>query len=1056
MNISNFAIQHKTSVIILTVIIIFSGTVAYITLPREAMPDITLPYILIFSNYEGTSPSDMESLVTRPLERKLKSLTDIKQMTSTSKEGFSQIVVEFNPDVKPDDALQKVRDKVSQAKGDLPSDMRDPTISEISSSDWPIMFVVISGEVGMVQLKKIAEDLKDQIETVKGVIEAEISGGREREIRVEFNQDRLASYGLTLSSIVQTVTNNNQNIPGGTLDIGEARYVLKSPAEFSSPAEIDNIVVSVRDGKPVYLTDVASIRDTFKDRDSFSRLDGVEAVSLRITKRPGEHILRVAGEIKKITEEMQRKLPAQVSLTITSDMSKMVNTLVKDLGNNILTAVILVLVVIFASLGFRNAMLVATAIPLSMLITFFTLQTFGITMNFVVLFSLVLASGMLVDNAIVIVENIYRHYASEGKPRDQAAMDATNEVLWPVVTSTLTTVVAFLPLVFWPGIMGEFLFYLPVTVITALMASLFVALIINPTLTAMFVKHSKRDQRILEEEQAHHYGPIIGVYRKLLSFTLHYRVLFLFCFFGLFVLVLYAYSKSGLGVEFFPNTQPSRLMVNLKTPEGTNVQQTNNFALLAEKIINKYGNIEHVTTTVGGDEPNTAEITIDMVDKEFRRDTGADGKIYFQNSNNSMEAMRNELLATIVGAEIRVDKEEMGPPVGKPINVEIHGEDYTVLANISKELQSKIKNLPGIVDLTDDYQAALPEIKVKIDKERAALLGLDAYLIGQIIKAAVNGTEVGKYREGEDEFDIVIRLPEDQRQDIRNILRLRIPGYTGEQVPLSSVATVNTTSGLAGIKHVDSKRVVTVSSNIAKGFNTPKVLSEVQKIATTLQLPEGYRFAYTGENQEMQESQTFMFKSFGIAVLLVALVIVAQFDSISMTFIIMTSVILSLIGVFLDLIITQKSFGVIMTGMGVISLAGVVVNNAIVLLDYINVLRRRSMPFFEAIVTAGATRFRPVMLTAVATILGLLPMAVAVDFDFYALKWNINSESSEMWGPMATCVIFGMILATVLTLFVVPCLYSLFYERGDKKKIAKLEQSLAGLSQSYEKDAEAV
>ncbi len=1055
MNISNFCIQHKTSVVILTVIIIVAGVMAYVTLPREAAPDITLPFILIFSNYEGTSPTDMESLVTRPLERKLKSLSDVKQMTSASTEGSSQITLEFNPDVNADDALQKVRDKVSQAKGDLPSDMRDSSIMEVSSSDWPIMFVVISGEVGMVKLKKIAEDMKDLIEGVTGVLEAKVSGGREREIRVEFDQDRMASYGLTLSGVVQMIRNNNQNIPGGTIDIGEARYVLKAPAEFTSPTEIDNIVISVKEGKPIYLTDVAAIRDTFKDRDSFSRLNGVEAVSLRITKRPGEHILRVAAGIKAIADEMKRKLPPEISITVTSDESENVETMVKDLGNNIATAVVLVLVVIFVSLGFRNAMLVATAIPLSMLITFFTLQTMGITLNFVVLFSLVLASGMLVDNAIVIVENIYRHHVGERKGLDQAAMDATAEVAWPVISSTLTTVVAFLPLIFWPGIMGEFMFYLPTTVIIALMASLFVAMTINPTLSAMFIKPSIRDRKIVEEDTAgHHFGPIIGLYRKTLSFTLHYRILFLFCFFSLFGMALFAYSRSGLGVEFFPETQPSSIMVNIKTPEGTNVQQTNNFALVVEKVVNKYGNIKHITTTVGGEKTNTADITIDMVDKAERRGEGSDGKIYFENSRNTMDALRQELLGAVVGAEVRVDSQSMGPPVGKPINVEIHGEDYATLAKISDEFQNKIRNVPGIVDLTDDYQNALPEINVKIDKERAALLGLDAYLIGQIIKVAVNGMEVGKYREGDDEFDITVRLPEEQRQDIQNILRLRIPGYTGEQVPLSSVATVSATSGLAGIRHIDSKRVVTVESNVAEGFNSQKVLGEVRKFAAEMQLPEGYRFSYTGENQEMEESQTFMFKSFIIAVLLVALVIVAQFDNMKATFIIMTSVILSLIGVFADLIITQKPFGVIMTGMGVISLAGVVVNNAIVLLDYINVVRKRGVAFFDAIVTAGATRFRPVMLTAICTILGLVPMAIAVDFDFYELQWNRNSESSEMWGPMATCVIFGMIFATILTLFVVPCLYSLMYQREDRKNREKAAAALANAPELPSKDAE--
>ena len=1053
MVISNFSITHKTTVIILIFGLVIIGTMAYVTLPRESAPDITLPYIIVHSNYEGTSPSDMESLVTRPLERKLKTLTDVKKMTSTSMEGSSQIVLEFEPNVDSDTALQKVRDKVDQATGDLPSDMNDPSIMEISSSDWPIMYVVISGEVGLVELKKIAEDMKDEIEGVTGVLEAEIVGGLEREIRVEYNQDRLAAYGLIISQVIQTVRNNNQNMPGGSLDIGEARYVLKSPAEIESPTEIDNLVVTVRDGKPIYITDVAEIRDTFKDRESFARLDGIESVSIRVTKRPGEHLLRIADNIKTIVGKYQERMPEQVSITVTSDSSKDVHLMVADLENNIVTGLLLVLIVIFASLGFRNAVLVALAIPFSMLLSFFIIQIMGITLNFVVLFSLILALGMLVDNAIVIVENIYRHHTSERKPLTRAAMEGTAEVAWPVIASTATTVAAFIPLVFWPGIMGEFMGYLPKTVIITLSASLFVALVITPTLSAIFIKRSKREQRIAEKGGKEGYGFIVRTYNMMLSFSLNYRLLFLFLFFSLLVMMIYAYSQSGLGVEMFPDTEPARIIAKIQAPEGTNIYQTNNFTLQAESIVQKYGNIKHITTTVGNGGPNMAEISLDMIDRELRKGAGdegtGDGKIYFRNSNDTMDALRKELSASIVGAETKVDKEENGPPVGAPVNVEIHGDDYGVMADIAEELKSKMKDVPGIVDLTDDYDTGLPEIKVDIDKERAALLGLDAYTIGYIIKGSVNGVEIGKYHEGEDEYDIIARLPEDQRQDIQNILRLRISGPEGQAIPLSTVATITTTSGLSAIKHIDERRVVSVSSNVAKGFNAQQVLAQVQAIADKMTLPAGYTFEYTGENEEMQKSQAFMAKAFVIALLLISMVLVTQFDSILSPFIIMTSVILSLIGVFLGLLITGTPFGVIMTGMGVISLAGVVVNNAIVLIDYINVLRKEhGKGCREAIILAGCTRFRPVMLTAVTTVLGLLPMAVGVSLDVHNFSVVWGSDMSQWWGPMAIAVIFGLVVATGLTLFVVPSLYSLFFER--KKDRKTFEEALEEIEASYE------
>ena len=518
--------------------------------------------------------------------------------------------------------------------------------------------------------------------------------------------------------------------------------------------------------------------------------------------------------------------------------------------------------------------------------------------------------------------------------------------------------------------------------------------------------------------------------------------------------MIYAFSQSGLGVEMFPDTEPSRITVKIQAPEGTNIYQTNNFTLQAESIIQKYGNIEHMTTTVGNDGPNFGEISLDMIDRELRKGAGEegtdDGKIYFRNSNDSMEAIRAELVASIVGAEVKVDKAEEGPPVGAPVNIEIHGDDYAIMAQIAETLKKQVQDIPGIVDLTDDYEPGLPEIKIDIDKERAALMGLDAYTIGFIIKGSVNGVEIGKYHEGEDEFDIVARLPEQQRQNIQNILRLRIPSPTGEPIPLSSVASITTTSGLSAIKHIDEKRVVTVSSNVSKGFNAQQVLGQVRQFAESMELPVGYSFQYTGENEEMQKSQAFMSKAFIIAILLIAMVLVTQFDSVLSPFIIMTSVILSLIGVFLGLLITQKPFGVIMTGMGVISLAGVVVNNAIVLIDYINVLRKEhGKGCREAIISAGCTRFRPVMLTAVTTVLGLIPMAIGVSLDVHTLGIVIGSDMSQYWGPMATAVIFGLVVATTLTLFVVPGLYSLFFERRRKKR-SKIEESLAEIETSYE------
>lgn len=1121
MIISDYSLKHRTTVVVLIILITLAGLSAYINLPRESTPDIEFPFIMVMSSYEGTSPSDMESLVTYPLERKLKNLSDIKKMVSNSSEGNSMIWLEFEPDVDIDTALQKVRDKVDEAKQDLPDDLDDPVVKEVSANEeFPVMYVNITGDVGLVRLKKIAEDMEEDIEGIQGVLDAQVLGGLEREIRVEFDQDRIAAYGLTMAEIIMTVTRNNLNTPGGNLDIGEARYAMKIPAEFDSPEEIFNLVISMKNGKPIYLSDVAQVRDTFKDRDSFSRVNGVEAISIKVTKRGGEHILKIAGEIREIISRYKERMPRGIKILPTFDSSEMVDMMVKDLENNIITGLILVLLVIFVSLGFRNAILVSLAIPFSMLIAFFILQAMGITLNMVVLFSLILALGMLVDNAIVIVENIYRHHVNEGKAIVQAAMEGTAEVAWPVITSTATTVVAFSPLLFWPGIMGQFMGYLPKTVIIVLSASLFVAMVITPVLSSIFIRGKRKKNPGSHDSGKHNSGIFIRTYRVLLEFSLHFRALWILFFFSLLGIVIYAYLQSGLGVELFPDTEPNNIIISVETPEGTNVYQTNRYSLQAERIVNRYGNIENTTVSVGG---TRASIILDLLDRELRTDKEEDGKIYIGDSNKLLEAMRRDLNAEIVGAEVRVDKEKHGPPVGSPVNVEIAGNDFSTLALIAAKLKSEIQDIPGVVDLTDDYNTGLPEVKIKVDKERAALLNLNAFLIGQTIKAAVNGIQIGDYREGEDEYDITARLPEKQRLFLQDILRLHVPAPSGAQVPLTSVADIAIGSGLSTITHINNKRIITVSSNVAKGFNSQQVLNQVMRVVKEgrfhlrrtdiadegdfleklmkekgeefetlrsglspgtmelykekgnpgensseeiisgaiedinrflanpreinrkklsallgaslqnppepLPLPSGYNVSYTGENEEMEQSRAFMVKAFAAAILLISLVLVTEFNSIITPFIILTSVILSFIGVFMGLMVRNIPFGVIMTGMGVISLAGVVVNNAIVLIDYTNLLRKRGLSCHDAIVQACCVRMRPVLLTAITTILGMLPMAVGVSYNFREIRWELGSEMSQWWGTMATAVIFGLFIATALTLFVVPNLYSLLRER---------------------------
>jgi len=1017
------SVRYSTTVLVFMVLLAALGVYSYLAMPREAAPDIPIPYVTVTTTYEGVSPSDMESLVTRPIERKIKGLNKVKKMQSVSAEGMSVIVVEFDINEDIDQALQRVKDKVDMAKPDLPSDVKDPIVQEINISEFPIMFVTLSGDVGLVKLKQIAEDLEDKIDPIPGVLDAVIVGGLEREIYVEFDPDRLVSYGLSASEVITTVRANNLNTPGGNLKIGEAKYTLKVPAEFQSPLEINNLVLTVKDGKPIYLTDVCRIVDGYKDRESYSRIDGHEAVTLVVVKRSGENLLKIADQVMAVVNKEQ--YPPTVKVAITADASKMIRNMVADLNNNMVSALILVLAVLVVALNFRSAFFVSLAVPFSMFVTFAILHMMGVTMNMVVLFSLVLALGMLVDCAIVVVENTYRHY-SMGKGRMQAAVEGASEVAGPVIGSTLTTVAAFVPLLFWPELIGKFLGYLPKTIIIALMASLFVALVINPAMCSLWIGRSSAEPETLEMRLRR--SRTFRAYRRFLAWSLRHRFLVIFCTFLTLFATVWGYGKKGSGIIFLPETEPNRAYLDLKAPEGMRLEETDRITGPIEKMLAEYRDIEHFTTSVGshgpggnpfessgGSESNRARIVIDFVDEEYRTSS----------TTRIVEEIR-ERLSTFVGAEIKVEKEQHGPSVGAPVSIEITGDEYGVLADLAAQIKNNIENVEGLVDLRDDYVVGRPEIKVSIDKERAALFNLTVAEIAFMVRTSMSGSKVGTYREGEDEYDIIVRLPEAMRRSIADLQRLRIPDRMGRQIPLTSVADIRTTSGLSTIRRIDQKRTVTVSANVVqrRGRTNETVRGDVQTIVNRVELPRGYTCMLTGEAEEQQKAQAFLSKAFIIALFLIALVIVTEFDSLMQTLIIMSSVILSLIGVLWGLMVTHTPFCVIMTGLGVISLAGVVVNNAIVLLDYTKLLRSWGRSKHEALLEAGLTRFRPVLLTAITASLGLFPTAVGVTFDFLKGKWTVGGESSQWWQPMAVAVVFGLMVATFLTLVIVPTIYS--------------------------------
>ena len=1023
MIVNHLALRRQAAVLALMIFIVLAGLYCYITLPRESFPDITIPYIFVTTTYEGVAPEDMEKLITIPIERKLKGLSDVEEIRSTSAEGLSTVAVKFLPKVDIDDALQKVRDKVDLAKSDLPADLPDdPVITEMNLADIPVIRVVLSGPFSLRRLKTFADELQDRIESVKGVLEARITGGLEREIHVEFDLDRVAAYNVPFSSLIGAVERSNVNMPSGSMDIGQGKYLVRVPEDFKHPSEIFSIVAFVNNGKPVYLRDLAFIRDSSADPLTRSRINAQQSVTLAVLKRSGENILKVVEGVKAAVEEMRPVLPPALKINLTSDMSQDVKLLVADLENNIISGLILVLTVIFIFIGGRSALFVSLAIPYSMLMTFIFLTGGEITLNMVVLFSLILALGMLVDNGIVIVENIYRHM-QEGEPRITAARSAVDEVAWPVITSTLTTLGAFFPVLFWPGIMGEFMRFLPITLICALASSLFVALVINPVLSA---RYQSVPSAVTRKDNPGRLPLVKRIYLILLNWALDHRLIAILVAFVMLVGTITAFFLFGKGTEFFPDVEPRRAYVFIKAPEGTNLDASDRLVGQVEKIVSDYGDIRYVIANIGsvGGDPfsqggtgtHLSRVALDFKDFHDRS----------RPSSEVIKEIRRRVLATIKGAEVQVEKEEEGPPTGPPVNIEISGKDLMVLGGLAARVRGEIEGIPGLVDVKDNFVKGKPEIKVRVDKEKAALLGLDTLMIAYTVKAAVNGVKVGVFREGKDEYDILARLPERDRRSMESLKRITVSGPKGEPVPLTSVAGVALSSGVGAIMRLDQKRVVTVSGDVS-GRLANDVIRDINARLAKLDWPRGYTYRFTGEQQEQAKAQSFLSKAFVAALFIIFLILVTQFNSFATPFIILTSVLLSLIGVFFGLLVTGTAFGIIMTGVGVISLAGVVVNNTIVLLDYYNQLRQRGLPNREALVQTGLTRFRPVMLTAITTILGLLPMATGVSIDFRKLAWNIGGESSQWWGPMAVAVIFGLGVATLLTLVVSPVLVSLAY-----------------------------
>ena len=1016
MILSNYAIKFRVAVLVFVVVLVIAGAVSYVTLPREGSPDITIPYVFVTALYEGTAPEEMEKLVTVQLEKQLNNVEDIKEIRSTSAENVSSIVIEFMAGEDIEQAKQRVKDKVDLAKPDLPPDLDEPVVEAFNfSSDFPVYIFALSGATDPERLKNLAEDLQERLEELPGIHRADLAGVREREIRVEIDLPRMIAYRIPLGQVMKRIAEENVTVSAGNIEMAGDKFQVRIPGEFQMVSELRDILLAEREGRPIYLTDIATVTDTFKDVSSISRLNGEPCVSLSLKKRAGENSVALIRKVKQILAE--NRLPPDVKLTEVMDESDYIKSMIEELENNVVSGFLLVVVVLLIFLGVRNALFVGLAIPLSMLVAFTIMGVRGTSLNMIVLFSLVLAVGMLVDNAIVIVENTYR-LRTLGLSRREAARQGASEVAWPVITSTLTTLVAFWPLLFWPDIMGQFMGYLPRTLIVVLLASLFVAMVINPAICSFLIQ-----ARPKEAHETTHW--FVAGYERFLRAALKHRVPVLLLGFFFLVLSLQVYVRFGKGVELFPDVDPRNATVSVKFPQGTSIERTDTVLKGIEKNLVRHPDIKFFLTTVGGGSQmsmgggssatHEGSIHVEFVDAADRK----------TNSLALIDIIRNEV-GVIAGAEVKVEKAEEGPPTGAPVAIEISGDDYEMLEQVSSDILRAIETVPGLVDLQSDLEKALPEIQFHVDRHRAALLGLGTQEIGQFLRMAIYGIEGSQFRADEDEYDITLRLPENQRNTMNLLDQIFIPVQGGAPVPLSSLGRLDYTGGRGAIQRKQQKRVVTLTGN-NQDRGVDKILQDVKARMAAIPLPQGYTVEYTGDTEEMRDSGLFLMKAFGVASGLILVILVVQFNSLLLPLIIFFSVILSMIGVMWGLLLCQMRFGVIMTGVGVISLAGIVVNNAIVLIDCIRQRREEGLSAIEAVVSAGRLRLRPVLLTASTTVLGLLPMAIGYSLEIHQWPPKIiaGAESSAWWAPMAVAVLFGLTVATVLTLVLVPSMYSL-------------------------------
>ncbi|WP_390338014.1 efflux RND transporter permease subunit [Vibrio harveyi] len=1025
------ALSRARTMLTLLVMILIAGVITYITIPKESSPDITIPIIYVSVSHQGISPTDAERLLVRPIEQELRSIEGVKEMTAIASEGHASVTLEFSVGVDLAEAMADVRDAVDLAKPKLPEDSDEPTVNEVTfASEEPVLTLVLYGTVPERTTVQIARALRDKLESYRQVLEVDIAGDREDIVEIVVDPLLMESYGLDQADIYNLIALNNRVVAAGFVDTGYGRFSVKVPSVFDSLKDVLELPIKVNGKEVITFGDVATVRRAFRDPESFARLDGEPAVVLNVKKRAGENIIETVELVKQVLIEAKKQTgwPNNLQVKYTWDQSDDVKLMLSDLQNNILSAIILVVIVIIAILGVRTALLVGISIPGSFLTGLLVLSVFGLTVNIVVLFALIMAVGMLVDGAIVVTEFADRRM-QEGTPRKEAYRDAAKRMAWPITASTATTLAAFAPLLFWPDITGEFMKYLPLTLIATLSASLMMALLFVPVIGGIIGKPQVVDAQRQQEMVDLHNGEfdkatgITKLYYKTLSIAIRHPLKVLLSAILLAGGVGFTYNKAGLGAEFFPEVDPAFFTVKVRSYGDLSINEKDIVMKEIEKVMLGHDEFESVYTRTGSDSNDGDEIgqiQITPVDWQYRR---------------KVKDIIEELKQTtnqFSGVELEYKFPDAGPPVEHDLVIEMSAQNSSIdqLDSAAKMVRYWADRNPALTNLSDTTNKEGIDWQIDIRRDDASRFAADATLVGNTVQFVTNGLKIGDYLpdDADEEVDILVRYPQDKR-DIGRFDQLRVKTAAG-LVPITNFAQIKPDHKQDTIRRVDGRRVVNIKADMVEGYNLALELPKITAEVAQLGLPAGIEFKIRGQNEEQENSSAFLQNAFMVALGVMALILITQFNSFYQAFLILSAVLFSTVGVFAGLLIFQKPFGIIMSGIGVIALAGIVVNNNIVLIDTYNQMRKRGLEKSEAILRTGVQRLRPVLLTTVTTILGLLPMVLEMNIDLVNQKIEFGAPSTQWWSQLATAVAGGLAFATVLTLVLTPCLLMLGREHN--------------------------